>query len=98
MKTIRMLKTEPVRTDKGNVYYLAGEVYTDVTDANASSLIGRSLAVEVVVKEQDRSHLESLSLKELRALVAPMHIKGYTLLTREGLLGILAPVDEQVES
>jgi len=100
MRTIRMLTTEPVRTEKGIVYYMEGKEY-EASDANASSLIGRGMAVEVVMlngKEQDRSALEGKTLKELRALVAPMNIKGYTLLTREGLLDILCPVDVQAES
>ena len=94
MTMIRMLKTEPVSTPTGSMYLYAGNDYSDLSEENAQSLVGRGLAVEVTVIDNvkvDRSLLEKKPLRELRILAKERGIEDASLLTKEILLGILVP-------
>ena len=72
----------------------AGNDYSDLSDENAQSLVGRGIAVEVTIIDDvkvDRSLLEKKTLKELRVLARERGVEDVGLLTKEILINILVP-------
>ncbi len=93
MPTVKMLKTEPVATDKGVLTLEAGKVY-NLENWIASSVCGRGLAT--LVEEHTApiyTQLSELNIGQLRELARDRGIEGYRKLNREDLLTAIGALE-----
>jgi len=100
MSTVKILRPQPVETKTGIVFCKEGEVRSDLDKQIISSLVGRGLAVEIVVENNhvlSREELEKKTTAELRKLAKSRNILDVTLLTRPLLLDALCPLNLEFE-